>query len=102
MNVNVSEKTELKLKEIAAQNGQDAADYAGFLLEKVINEKIKENGNFESAGNNEPASEEEDYENPFKPFIGMFSSGKTDTSERMREILYSEDFDPAEGFSVKK
>ena len=33
---------------------------------------------------------------------GMFSSGRTDTSARMREILYSEDLDPAQGFGTDK
>ncbi|MEJ7700717.1 MAG: hypothetical protein WKF71_13875 [Pyrinomonadaceae bacterium] len=36
------------------------------------------------------AVEEEKYENPFAPFIGMFSSGKTDTSTRYKEILKEE------------
>lgn len=100
MNVNVSEKVENKLKEIARKNGQDAADYAGVLLEEFIAEKT---GNVADGGQSEDgANVSEEYENPFAPFIGMFSSGKTDTSERMHEILYSEDFDPAEGFSVKK
>ncbi|HQU91296.1 MAG TPA: hypothetical protein PLK77_03315 [Pyrinomonadaceae bacterium] len=31
---------------------------------------------------------------------GMFSSGATDTSERMHEILYGEDLDPAQGFGT--
>lgn len=100
MNVNISEQTENKLKEIARKNGQDAADYAGVLLEEFIEEKMKNNGNVESSASGDETDKE--YESPFAPFIGMFSSGKTDTSERMHEILYSEDFDPAEGFNVKK
>lgn len=34
-------------------------------------------------------------------FAGMFQSNKTDTSERMHELLYEADLDPAEGFSIK-
>ena len=34
-------------------------------------------------------------------FAGMFHSDKTDTSERMHELLYEADLDPAEGFSIK-
>lgn len=33
---------------------------------------------------------------------GMFSSGHTDTSERMHEILYAEDFDSAQGFGTDR
>jgi len=88
--ITVSEKTEQIIQEKAKENGKEVAEFAASLLE----EKVKEDF---------PATvEDENYENPFTPFIGMFSSGKTDTSERMREILYSEDFDSAEGFSVKK
>lgn len=34
MNINVSVETEKTLKELAARNGQDVADYAGALLER--------------------------------------------------------------------
>ena len=33
---------------------------------------------------------------------GLFSSGRSDTSVRMHEILYSEDLDPAQGFGTDK
>lgn len=103
MNVNISEKTELKLKEIAKKNGKNIADVAGVLLEEIVEEKANGNGeNFEASDNGNQQEDSSEYENPFEPFIGMFSSGKTDTSEHMHEILYSEDFDSAEGFSVKK
>jgi hypothetical protein len=43
MNVNVSTETEKALKEIAARNGQDVADYAAQVLEQDVKEKqIKE------------------------------------------------------------
>jgi hypothetical protein len=35
-------------------------------------------------------SEDDEYENPFMPFIGMFSSGETDASTRYKEILRKE------------
>ena len=34
MNVNVSEQTEIRLRELAAQSGQDVADLAGVILDK--------------------------------------------------------------------
>ena len=39
MNVNVSTETEKALRERAARNGQDVADYAGALLERDVKEK---------------------------------------------------------------
>lgn len=86
--ISVSEK----ICEIARQNGKDVADF----VKEVLEDKEKE---FPETSENKS---DEEYENPFAPFMGKFSSGKTDTSERMHEILYSEDFDPAEGFNVKR
>lgn len=88
--ISVSEKTERIIREKAKENGKDVADFAANLLEEKVEEDFPQK------------VEEEPYENPFTPFIGMFSSGKTDTSERMHEILYSENFDSSEGFTVKK
>ncbi len=82
-----------KIYELAKQNGKDVTKF----VEEVLEQREKE-----LSETLENGSADEKYENPFTPFIGMFSSGKTDTSERMHEILYSEDFDSAEGFSVKK
>ena len=92
--ITVSEKVEQKIRRQAAKNGRDVNEFVGEFVEKVLEEKF-----FETI---ESKSKDEEYKNPFTPFIGVFSSGKTDTSERMHEILYSEDFDSAEGFSVKK
>ena len=36
MDVNVTEGTETRLRELARQNGQDAADLAGVILEKTV------------------------------------------------------------------
>jgi hypothetical protein len=91
--ITVSEKTAEIIQHKAEENGKDVAEFAKNLLEEKVSEEFPETLENES---------DEEYENPFTPFIGMFSSGKTDTSERMHEILYSEDFDPAKGFSVKK
>ena len=92
--ITVSEKTEQIIREKAEENGKPISEFAAHFLEEKIKEEFSETIEIEL--------EDAAYENPFTPFIGMFASGKTDTSERMHEILYSEDFDPAEGFSVKK
>ncbi len=80
--ISVSEKTAELIQHKAEENGTDVADFAGNLLE----EKVRED--FPEIIENE--SEDEEYENPFTPFIGMFSSGKTDTSIRYKEILREE------------
>ena len=85
--ITISKRAAQKIKEQAASNGKDVGE---FVEENFANE----NGAKHSTENQSPR--------PFMRMQGMFSSGKTDTSERMREILYSEDFDPAEGFSTRK
>lgn len=98
MNVNISEKTELKLKEIAKKNGKDIADVAGVLLEEIVEEIANGNGEgVESSDNGNQQKDSSEYENPFEPFIGMFSSGKTDTSKRYKAIL-REEIDEHGGF----
>ena len=89
--ISVSEKTEKIIREKAKAFGKGVSDFAGNLLEEKVKEDFPE-----------IITDNEELENPFAPFIGMFASGKTDTSDRMSEILYSEDFNPAEGFNVKK
>jgi len=86
--ISVSEKTEHVIREKAEENGRDLADFAGDLLEEKVKEEYPEEIDIEGP-------------HPLLKFAGMFSSGKTDTSERMHEILYSEDFDPGRGFSIK-
>ncbi len=93
LTITVSEKTEKIIREKAMENSKDISDFAGNLLEEKVKEDFPEIIEDNSS---------ENYQNPFTPFIGMFASGKTDTSEKMSEILYSEDFNPAEGFNVKK
>jgi hypothetical protein len=87
--ITISGKTEEKLSELAEKNGKDVSEVAIGLLEEKIEEDFAE-----------PVNEDE-YVNPFASITGMFSSGKTDTSERMHEILYGADLDPAEGFGGK-
>ena len=45
MNINISSETEKTLKELASQNGQDVADYAGAIIEKQVQaQKLFTNG----------------------------------------------------------
>lgn len=90
--ISVSEKTAQIIQHKAEENGKNVNEFVSNLFEEKIREEFTDDLAKESG---------EGDENPFAPFMGMFSSGKTDTSKRMREILYSEDFDPATGFSVK-
>jgi hypothetical protein len=85
--ITISGKVEEKLSELAERDGKDVADVAVGLLEEKIEEDF--------------AEPRDEGENPFTPFTGMFSSGKTDTSERMQELLREATLDPSEGFSVK-
>ena len=89
--ITISKRAAQKIKEQAASNGKDVGKDVGKFVEENF---ANENGAKHSTENQSPR--------PFMRMQGMFSSGKTDTSERMREILYSEDFDPAEGFSTRK
>ncbi len=84
--ISVSEKTERIIRGKAEENGKDVAEFVGEFIEEKF---AAENG------------EKRERKHNLLKFAGMFSSGKTDTFERMHEILYGEDLDPAEGFSVK-
>ncbi len=75
-----------RIYEIAKQSGKDVTEF----VEEVLEEKFPETN-----------GEKRERKHNLLKFAGKYSSGKTDTSERMHEILYSEDFNPAEGFSVK-
>lgn len=101
--ISVSERAEQKIREQAASNGKDVSEFVGeFVEENFANGNANQSNGQKQDINNQKDEEKDDYENPFEPFLGMFSSGKTDTSERMHEILYSEDFDSAEGFSIRE
>ena len=84
--ITVSEKTAELIQHQAEENGKDAAQLVGKFVEENF---ISANGGKSERQHNLLA------------FAGMFSSGKTDTLERMRESLAEEDFDPAEGFSIR-
>ncbi len=87
--ITVSEKTEYIITEKARESGKDVAEFARNLLEEKVSEEFPETLNDKES--------EVEYENPFEPFIGMFSSGKTDTSIRYKEIL-REEIDKRGGF----
>jgi len=84
--ITISEKAEQIIREKAEENGKDIADFVGEFIEESFT-----NG----------TGEKRERKHNLLKFAGMFSSGKTDTSERMHELLYAEDFDPAEGFSIR-
>lgn len=84
--IKVSEKTEQNIREKAEENGKEIE---AFVEEFVENSFAKGNG------------EKRERKHNLLAFAGMFSSGKTDTSERMPELLHEEDFNPAEGFSIR-
>lgn len=87
--ITVSEKTAEIIQHKAEENGKDFAEFAKNLLEEKVSEEFPEILHEEKS--------DEEYENPFTPFIGMFSSGKTDTSTRYKEIL-REEIDNRGGF----
>lgn len=84
--ISVSDKIAQIIQHKAEENGKNIDEFLGEFVEENF---TNENG------------EKRERKHNLLKFAGMFSSGKTDNSERMHEILYSEDFDPAEGFSVK-
>lgn len=90
--ITVSEKTEEIIKDKAGAEGKNVTDFLGEFVESSfsIHEENGRNGN------------DKDKPHPLMRMAGMFSSGVTDTSERMHEILYSENFDPAQGFGTDK
>ncbi len=84
--ITVSEKTEQNLREKAEENGKGIA---AFVKEFVENSFANGNG------------EKRERKHNLLAFAGIFSSGKTDTSEKVQEMLSEKDFDPAEGFSIR-
>lgn len=81
MNVNVSEKVEIKLKDLALQDGKAVEDFAGLLLEEKTEEIIQ-------------------IQTPKKrlsDLAGIFYGGDGKTSENAAEILRSE-IDKTGGF----
>lgn len=86
--ITISGRTEEKLSELAREKGKDVSDIAVGLLDEKIEEDFAD-----------PTGDA--HKNPFARISGMFTSGKTDTSERMQDLLREADLDPSEGFSVK-
>lgn len=86
--ITISGRTEEAIREQAEENGTN--------IEKFVEEFVEKS--FDTAENGEGKKERK---HNLLQFAGMFSSGKTDTSERMQELLYEEDFDPAQGFNKR-
>ncbi len=82
--ISVSEKTEQIIREKAEENGKAVSEFAASLFEEKIKEEF-------------PDTEITDEPHPLLKFAGMFSSGKSDTSRRYKEILM-EDIDKRGGF----
>ena len=85
--ITISGRTEETLTTLAEKEGRDVSEIALNLLDEKVEEDF--------------LMIEDESENPFRGIIGMFSSGRTDTSERMSELLREANLDPAEGFSIK-
>lgn len=91
LEINVSAETEQILESLAEQNRQSVADYAGILIERYL-KNAAANGNGSEAVETEleSAPDEPPQEPRYMRMKGMFSSGKTDTSARAKEILRAE------------
>ena len=81
MDVNVTEGTETRLRELARQNGQDVADLAGVILEKTVGME------YVSKKKRKKLSD----------LAGMFYGGDGQTAENASEILRNE-IDKRSGF----
>lgn len=75
--ITVSERTGQIIKEKAKENDMVPADFASDLLEDKVKQEF-------------PQREVLDEPHPLLKFAGMFSSGRTDTSSRYKEILMEE------------
>ena len=102
MNVNVSEKVENRLKELASRSGQNAEDFAGVLLEEIVEEKTKGNGQTElREQDNKSEESSKARKRSLLEFAGMFSGGDGRTSENFKKIL-REEIDSVAGFTTDK
>ncbi len=86
--ITISKETEKKIRSRSEKVGKKMENLVGELVEEVWDDHFPENGD---------NAKKEEFKNPFEPFIGMGSSGKTDTSERYKEILLN-DVDEVGGF----
>lgn len=87
--ITVSEEVEEQIISKANAKGEKPEE---FLRELVEAELARTSGNIVE-------SEKTTRRNNLMELAGMFSSGITDTSERMSEIMRNTEFDSAEGFS---
>jgi hypothetical protein len=85
--ITISDKASEVIRERAEENGKDIGQFVEEFVEKSFENENGDNGR--------------ERKHNLLEFAGMFRSGKTDTSERMKEILYETDFDPAEGFNKR-
>lgn len=87
LEINVSPETEQVLKDLAAQNNQNVADFAGKLLEN----EVVANKSVNLKSQKEIKSQHENKENPLMKFVGLISSqGDGKTSENYKQILLEE------------
>lgn len=90
--ITISKETEKKIRSRSEKVGKKMENLVGELVEEVWDDHFPENG--EHSVEHKPHS--------LFRLAGKYSSGTTDTSERMSEILYSQDLDPAQGFGTDK
>ena len=84
--ITISDTAAENIRGKSVENGTTVDDFVESFVEKTF-----ANGN----------GDRQIHHHNLLAFAGKFSSGKTDTSERMSEILQETDFDPAEGFSIR-
>jgi hypothetical protein len=81
VNINISEKVESKLKDLAMQNGKAVEDFAADLLEEKTEEIIQKSSR----------------KKKLSDLAGIFYGGDGKTSENAKKILMSE-IDKTNGF----
>ncbi len=82
--ITISEKIEQIIREKAEENGKPVSEFATDFFEEKIKEEFSER-------------KADDAPHPLLKLAGMFSSGRTDTSRRYKEILM-EEIDKRGGF----
>jgi len=86
--ISVSKRVEQKIRRRAKTTGRKPDEIVSDLVEEVWDKTFPDD---------KETDVEQEYENPFTLFTAMGSSGKTDTSERYKEILRQE-IDEVGGF----
>lgn len=87
--ITISDKAAKMIGDKADERDMGLAELAGDLLEEKVTEEFSEENVSEGRHN-------------LWKMAGMFSSGVSDTSEKMCEYLYDENFDPAQGFGTDR